>query len=69
MLDFRVGLVCALIANVNRNPKKQPKAFKPQDFMPKRGRKRKKKQEPEEMIAQLKIMNAAFGGEEIKDGD
>ena len=32
--DWRMGMVAAVIANVNRNPRKRPRAYKPQDFMP-----------------------------------
>lgn len=33
--DLRAGIVASTIANANRDPKKQRKPFKPQDFMPK----------------------------------
>lgn len=29
----RVGLICATLANVNRDAKKHPKAYKPSDFV------------------------------------
>lgn len=32
--DFRIAQLASLIANVNRDPQKQPKAFGPMDFMP-----------------------------------
>lgn len=32
--DLRSGIVAALIANVNRDPKKHPQPFKPNEFMP-----------------------------------
>ena len=32
--DLRMGILAALIANVNRDPKKTPQPFTPQDFMP-----------------------------------
>lgn len=28
-----IGLLCALLANQNRDPKKQPEPFRPEDFM------------------------------------
>ena len=69
MLDFRAGLIACIIANANRNPKKQPKAFTPQDFMPKRERKKeRKKLTPDELLAQLRVMNAALGGKEKING-
>lgn len=32
--DLRMGILAALIANVNRDPKKQPAPYEPDDFMP-----------------------------------
>jgi hypothetical protein len=31
---YRVGIVAAMIGNVNRDPKKRPKPFTPRDFVP-----------------------------------
>lgn len=33
--DLRSGIVASVIANVNRDPKRRPRAFEPGDFMPK----------------------------------
>lgn len=32
--DLRAGIIASVIANSNRDPKKQPRAFEPRDFMP-----------------------------------
>jgi hypothetical protein len=32
--DFRAGQICAVIANVNRDPKTMPEAWSASDFMP-----------------------------------
>ena len=32
--DRRVGRICALLANINRDPKKQAKAYSEDDFIP-----------------------------------
>lgn len=32
--DIRSGIVASVIANANRDSKRRPKPFKPQDFMP-----------------------------------
>jgi hypothetical protein len=34
--DWRAGMVASIIANTNRDPKKQKKPFQPRDFMPRR---------------------------------
>ncbi len=31
--DYHAALVCAVLANINRDPKRRPRAFTPQDFM------------------------------------
>jgi hypothetical protein len=51
--DFHTGLICAVLANIHRDPK--TKAFTPQDFMP---GKETKKQTPEDMLAVFKALNA-----------
>lgn len=32
--DWRAGMLASVIANANRDPKRSPRAFEPQDFMP-----------------------------------
>ena len=59
--DYRTALICALTANIHRDPKKG-KAYKPEDFMPKQGKETKPMNE-QEMLSQLKLMNASLGGE------
>lgn len=59
--DYRTGLICALLANIHRDPKKS-KAYKPEDFMP-NPRKAPEKMSDEKMLSQLKLMNASLGGE------
>lgn len=34
--DHRFGIITSTIANVNRDPKKKPTAYKPEDFFPPR---------------------------------
>lgn len=58
--DRRIGRLCSLIANVNRNPKKRSKAFTEEDFIPKA--KVKKKQTNDEMMSMVLAMNKAYGG-------
>ena len=60
-LDYRAALICSVIANVNRNPKKRPQPYKPKDFMPKAN----KAQTPEEQLAVVKALNAALGGKVV----
>ena len=64
--DWRAGQICAVIANVNRDPKKRTQAYEAKDFMPSR-RQQKKPLSDKQMLDQIMIANAALGGE-VKDG-
>ena len=57
-LNYRSALICAVMVNMWRDPKKS-KPCKPQDFMPKH---ETKKQTPEQMLAAVKLLNSAYGG-------
>lgn len=35
--DLRMAILAALIANINRDPKKKSRAYEPKDFMPRFG--------------------------------
>lgn len=63
--DWRSGLVASTIANVNRDPKKQRKAFKPSDFMPQRLTEIKEEQSWED---QAKILEMWFGKHDAARG-
>lgn len=55
----RAGLITAAIINVNRERGKPP--VRPDDFVPRR--RRRKPQTPEEMAVILKALTLAMGGE------
>lgn len=59
--DLRAALICSVIANVNRDPKKG-KSYQPKDFMPKK----RQQQTPEQMLQTVKALNRLYGG---KGGD
>jgi len=64
-LDSRTALICTVLANINRNPKKKSKAFTVEDFMPKY-EKVKETQTAEEMLETVKLWNTVLKGDEIK---
>jgi len=64
-LDSRAALICAVLANINRNPKKKSKAFTVEDFMPKYEKVRGIKS-PEEMLETVKLWNKVLRGDEIE---
>jgi len=59
--DLRSALICSLLANIYRDPKKRQKPYEPADFMPQR-RPRKLKTD-EQMRDDLTALNAILGGE------
>lgn len=56
--DYHSALICAVLANINRDPKKG-KTFTPADFMPSKVKPRRK-QTPEEMLEVVKGWQARF---------
>ena len=63
-LNWRMAMQCATEVNMHRDPKKT-KAVSPQDFMPKR---EVKVQTPEQMLANVKLLNSAYGGKVVENG-
>jgi len=60
-IDSRTGLICAVIANVNRDPKKKRGAYKPSDFMP--SEKSQKGSLP--TVEEMRLINIAAGGDDV----
>ena len=58
-LNYRSALICAVLANTVRDTKRKPRPFVPDDFMPKQ---ESEQQTPKQILATVKILNAAFGG-------
>lgn len=62
--DFHAALVCAVLANVNRDPKREP--FTPSDFMPSYDHEgQPAKEEEKEELDYLLELAAALGAEVI----
>ena len=67
-LDYRAGMICSTIANVNRNKDTKPEPWMPEDFFPSRNAKQKSRaQSPDDMLATVKIWNAALGGSLVEE--
>lgn len=64
--DTRAGIVACTVANAHRNPKKQRKAYTPEDFMPDFTGERRK-QAPGQM-QELARMMAAAGYGTLREG-
>jgi len=58
-LNYRAGLICAVLANTARDPKKKLTPFVPDDFMPKE---KHRHQTAEQLFAMVQMLNAVFGG-------
>ncbi len=56
-------MICALLANIHRDPKRRSQPFTPDDFMPQRAN--KPAQTPEQMVTTVTMLNTAFGGNEV----
>lgn len=62
--DYRAGLICAVLANINRDEKKRSKPYEPADFMPQPS-KPTAPQTPEQMLKIVEFWNASLGGKRI----
>ena len=62
--NYRTALICSIVANTARDPKRRRKPFTPDDFMP---HKQHPGQTPEQIFAQVQLLNAAFGGNVLED--
>lgn len=63
-LNYRSAMICAMIANSVRDPKKKQRAWTPDDFMPTRDR---KQMTAEQIFAQVKAINAILGGKVLEE--
>lgn len=61
ILEWYIARVCSVIANVNRDVKKQRKAFTEKDFISKGSYSKKQTVEQQEIM--LKALTLAMGGE------
>lgn len=67
--DYRVGLLCAVIAEPNRDSKKHKQPFTPQDFMPVQGNGESKtthKQDWQEQLSIVEKLNQILDGEDLR---
>jgi|TARA_Y100000310_G_C20662002_1_gene805309 hypothetical protein len=62
---YQSGLICSIIANVNRDSKKQSEPFRPEDFIP-RFTRSSKKEKMEYMKKQMTAMATKFVKREDK---
>jgi hypothetical protein len=60
--DRRAALICCVIANLKRDPKRKRTAYKVDDFMPKE----KKKMSANQLATMLEAFTLACGGEVSK---
>lgn len=62
--NWRMAMICCIIANANRDRRKKPSPFKPSDFMPeKRQEEKGKEMTDNEMLEVLKNTTILMGGE------
>jgi len=63
-LDYRTGLLCSVLAEINRDHKRKSQPYTPADFMPKKA---SRGQTPEQILATVQMLNAAFGGSVVEN--
>lgn len=62
----RSAMVCAVIANANRDPKKRKKPYTEADFIGRDRGGKPKKQSPDDMLKMAQMANQAFGGRDLR---
>jgi hypothetical protein len=60
-------MICARIANLPLSYNSKAHRYKVEDFMPQKP-KQVKEQSPEELLAYMRLLNAAMGGKEVTNG-
>lgn len=60
--DRRHASLMALVANVNRDPKKRPEAYTASDFLPEWNATARAEPSDEELLSKAFAVNAALGG-------
>ena len=61
--NWRVAMICCIIANAHRDRKKKPSPFKPSDFMPAKKAEKGRQMTDEEMLEVMKRTTIMLGGE------
>lgn len=67
-LDYRAGVVAAVIANANRDPKRRRKPYQPSDFFTSLAPPRKA-QSWQEQLHMVEWLNIVFGGRDLRRRD
>lgn len=63
--DLRAAIVASTVANTARDPKKRARPWTPRDFMPRFDQ--PAEQDWQEQLAIVEMLNAAFGGRDVRD--
>jgi hypothetical protein len=69
--DLRMGIVASVIANANRDPKKQKRPFTPKDFMVDFEGAWLRARQPKwlKLLGLVETLNAGFGGRDLRNRD
>lgn len=59
--DYRAGLICAVLANINRDPKRRSQPYEPADFMPRKVVPQPAQAAPHEELDDILALGAALG--------
>lgn len=58
-MDLLIGLLCSVLANINRDPKTKPQPYKPEDFIIKWDGPTEVRQTEKQIFAFMKFIQAA----------
>jgi hypothetical protein len=70
--DVRMGRLMALLANINRDPRRRPTPYQPEEFLPDRtltpaeAQAREEAAGPSRLLAAVEALNASLGGADLR---
>lgn len=67
--DYHAALICAVLANINRDPKRTPRAFTSADFMPQPQRPEAEASDPDDHLNDLLALAGSLGAEVVVQHD
>ena len=68
-MDLAAALVASVLANIHRDPKRRRQPYTVEDFLPQYDRPAPRRQTPEETVELVAMLNAMFGGQDLRARD
>ncbi len=64
--DLRAAIIAATVANANRDPKRQRRPFRVEDFMPRFGEEPLRQDTWQSQLAMVEMLNVAYRGRDAR---